>query len=153
LLLAAVVVAGMSGLASAGGVRLDAATWVAFVATMLAGVALFSTLGCAIAFIARPRAAAAVANLVFLPLSFMSGFFVPLSEVSPIVRTIAPFLPTFHFGQIAYRVTMPTEAVEELTGMDQRPLAVHVLWLIGTAILMGGFAVLAARREAATGRG
>jgi ABC-2 type transport system permease protein len=153
LLLAVVIVAGMSGLASAGGVRLDAGTWVVFVATMLAGVVLFSTLGCAIAFIARPRAASAVANLVFLPLSFVSGFFVPLSEVPPIVRTIAPFLPTFHFGQIAYRVVMPTEAVEELTGMDQQPLAVHVIWVVGAAIVMGCFALWAARREAATGRG
>lgn len=153
LVLAAVIVAGMSGLAVAGGVRMDVGTWAALLTTMLAGVVLFSTLGCAIAFIARPRAASAVANVVFLPLSFVSGFFVPLSETPQVVRSVAPFLPTFHFGQIAYRVTMPQEAVEELTGMDQQPLAVHLIWVVGAATLMGMFAMWAARREAATGRG
>ena len=58
---------------------------------MLAGVLAFSALGFAIALLARPRAAAVISNLIFLPLAFASGFFMPLSELPAAMRTIAPW--------------------------------------------------------------
>ncbi|MFS0703939.1 ABC transporter permease [Cellulomonas sp. 179-A 9B4 NHS] len=138
--------------ATAGGVRLDAGRWLAFGAFMTAGVLLFSTLGFAIAFLARPRAATVVANLLFLPLAFASGFFMPLSELPAVMSDVAPYLPTFHFGQLAYGLVMPADDVVAFTGAATQPVAVHLAWVLGSAVLLGVVAVLAARREAVTRR-
>lgn len=151
---AVLIVASVSLLAAtAADVALPVSTWIAFGATMLGGVLAFSALGFAIALVARPRAATVISNLIFLPLAFVSGFFVPLSELSPPLRDIAPWLPTYHFGQLAYRVVMPAGDVEDLTGISTGSIGTHLAWVIASVIVLGGVALLAARREAVTRRG
>ena len=139
--------------ATAGGVDLPATTWIAFGATMLAGVVTFSALGYAIALLARPRAATVISNLIFLPLAFASGFFVPLSELPAPMRAVAPWLPTFHFGQLAYRIVMPPRDIEDLTGITAQSVATHLAWVPVATTTLAGLALLAARREAVTRRG
>ncbi|MCC2334118.1 ABC transporter permease [Cellulomonas wangsupingiae] len=151
---ALLIVAGTGLLAAlAGGVRLDVGRWAAFAGIMTAGVLVFSTLGFAIAYLARPRAATVMANLLFLPLAFASGFFFPLSELPAVIGDVAPYLPTFHFGQLAYRAVMPASDVAAFTGAATQPVALHVAWVVGSAVLLGAVALLAARREAVTRRG
>ncbi|QCB94846.1 ABC transporter permease [Cellulomonas shaoxiangyii] len=150
---ALLVVAGTGLLAAlAGGVRLDVAQWAAFAGIMTAGVLVFSTLGFAIAYLARPRAAVVVANLLFLPLAFASGFFFPLSELPDVIGDLAVYLPTFHFGQLAYRAVMPASDVAVFTGAATQPVAVHLAWVLVSAVLLGAVALAAARREAVTRR-
>jgi ABC-2 type transport system permease protein len=151
---AGLIVAAMGMLAAtAGHVGLPVSTWIAFAATMLGGVVAFSTLGYAIAMLARPRVASVISNLIFLPLAFASGFFIPLSELSSTMREIAPWLPTYHFGQLAYRIVMPVSDVEELTGITTEPIGVHLAWVLASTVILGAIAALAARREAVTRRG
>jgi ABC-2 type transport system permease protein len=151
---AALIVTAMSLLAAtAGAVHLPAGAWVAFAATMLAGVVAFSALGYAIALLARPRSAAVIANLVFLPLAFASGFFVPLSELPAAMRSLAVWLPTFHFGQLAYRIVMPADDVEELTGITTGSIAMHLAWVAASTLALAALALHGARREAVTRRG
>jgi ABC-2 type transport system permease protein len=151
---AALIVTAMSLLAvTAGSVDLPASTWIAFGATMLAGVVTFSALGYAIALLARPRAATVISNLIFLPLAFASGFFVPLSELPVMMRNLAPWLPTFHFGQLAYRIVMPPRDVEDLTGITTQPIVTHLAWVTVATTALTGLALLAARREAVSQRG
>lgn len=148
------VTAAMAVLATtAGGVGLGAGEWLGFAALMLVGVVLFSPLGFAIAYLARPKAAAVIANVVFLPLAFASGFFVPLSELPAVMGDVARFLPTYHFGQLAYRLLLPADDVEAFTGAGTQPVALHVAWVVGSALVLGGLALAAARREAVTRRG
>ncbi|MER3444647.1 MAG: hypothetical protein C4333_11245 [Meiothermus sp.] len=61
-----------------------------------AGGLSLSTLGFALGYLARPKAASTIANLVYLPLSFASGFFFPLSRLPEFLREMAPYLPTYH---------------------------------------------------------
>jgi ABC-2 type transport system permease protein len=151
---AALIVTAMSLLAATGGnVDLPTSTWIAFGTTMLAGVVTFSALGYAIALLARPRTATVISNLIFLPLAFASGFFVPLSELPATMRNLAPWLPTFHFGQLAYRIVMPPSDIEDLTGITTRSIATHLAWVTATTATLAGLALLAARREAVTRRG
>jgi ABC-2 type transport system permease protein len=151
---AALIIVAMSVLAAtAGGVDLPATTWLAFGATMLAGVLAFSALGFAIALLARPRAATVLSNLIFLPLAFASGFFRPLSELPAPMRSIAPWLPTFHFGQLAYRTVMPAHDVEDLTGIATGPIAAHLAWVAAATTAFAALALAAARREAMPRRG
>ncbi|TNC20279.1 hypothetical protein FHE66_01355 [Georgenia sp. 311] len=151
---AALVVGAMAAAAVLlGDVRLPARTWLVLVATLVGGVLAFAPLGFAIAYLARPRAATVIANLVFLPLSFASGFFFPLSELPDVLARVAPWLPTYHFGQLAYRTVLPAEDLTSWTGLAVQPAWVHVAWLVGSAVVLGSVALLAARREAVTRRG
>jgi ABC-2 type transport system permease protein len=137
----------------AGNVRLDLATWLRLTATLLAGVLAFSVLGFAIAFATRPRAATAIANLLFLPLSFLSGFFVPLAELPAVLRELAVWLPTYHFGQLAWRQVAPPAGIEAWVGIAPAATGSHVAWVVGATLVFGAVALVAARREGVTRRG
>lgn len=151
---AALITAAMSLLAAtAGGVSLPARAWLGFAGTMLGGVLAFSTLGFAVAYLARPRTATIITNLVFLPLAFLSGFFFPLSELPAVLRDLAPWLPTYHFGQLAWQRIAPVADAEAFTGIASPGTATHVAWLLGCTLVFGALALLGARREAATRRG
>ncbi|HXH84718.1 MAG TPA: ABC transporter permease, partial [Candidatus Tectomicrobia bacterium] len=63
-----------------GGVRLAPGVLVGVVARLLVGALPLVALGFAIGYTAGPNAAPAVANLVYLPLAFASGIFLPLER-------------------------------------------------------------------------
>jgi ABC-type Fe3+/spermidine/putrescine transport system ATPase subunit len=48
-----------------------------------------------------PNSAPPIVNLIYLPMSFLSGLWIPFEILPPVVKTIAPFLPAFHLGQLA----------------------------------------------------
>lgn len=145
---ALIIVAAMSAIAMvAGGLSIPLADLLGFTVVMLSGVLAFSTFGFAIAYLVRPRAATAIANLIFLPLSFCSGFFFPLSELPAFLRGVAPWLPTYHFGQLAWQQVAPTVDVEAFTGLPVRSASLHLIWVLGCAVVFGVLALLAARRE------
>lgn len=150
---ATVVVASTGAVAVlAGNVALAPSTWLALTVTLLAGVLAFSTLGFAIAYAVRPRAATAIANLIFLPLAFLSGFFVPLGELPPVLGDIAVWLPTHHFGQLAWLQVASAADVEAWTGTPASSVSTHLAWVIGATVLFGAVAALASRRAAVTQR-
>ena len=136
-----------------GPVRLEAGRWLALGALLVCGVLLFSPLGFAIAYLARPRTAVVLTNAVFLPLSFLSGFLVPLSELPGVVGDVARWLPTYHFGQLVLRTAVDEGDVAVFTGASPQPLGVHVAWVLGGAAVLAALAIAAAHREAVTRRG
>jgi ABC-2 type transport system permease protein len=151
---AAAIVASTAGLAvAAGNVRLDPAQWTRLTAVLLLGVLAFATLGFAIAYATRPRAATAISNLIFLPLAFLSGFFVPLSELPDVLGSIAVWLPTYHFGVLAWRQVTGPEGVEAWVGTAPAAVGVHLGWVVAATVVFGAVALLAAHRKGATGRG
>lgn len=139
-------------LAVIGGADVTASQWALLTLAVVGGVLAFSTVGFAIAFLARPRGANAVATLAFLPLSFASGFFVPLSELPGVFRDIAPYLPTYHYGQLVWRIVGTDADAAALTDLAADPLSVHIAWVVGAAIVGLIVAVAAAKREAVTRR-
>jgi ABC-2 type transport system permease protein len=151
---ALLVVVALGLLAGLGaGVDLAPGQWLGLGATLVGGFVAFAPLGLAIAFLVRPRTATVVANVVFLPLSFASGFFVPLAELPAVVADVGRHLPTTHLGQLAYRTVMPASDVEAMTGLATRPVAVHLAWVVGSAVVLAALALWGARREGRTRRG
>ena len=147
------IVASVGGLATvAGNVRLDAGTWLVLTLTLLGGLLAFSTLGFAIAYATRPRAATAIANLIFLPLAFLSGFFIPLGESPPVLADIAVWLPTYHFGQLTWQHVAPAADVEAWTSVAPASTGVHLAWVLGSTVVFGFVAAVAGRRAAVTSR-
>ncbi len=120
-----------------GGIHQPAAVWATIIAWLLAGSLPFIALGFWIGYWSGPNAAPAVANLIYLPLSFASGLFVPLNQLPSFVRTVAPYLPSYHYAQLAWSAL----------GAGRESLGVSVLWLAGYSAFFLTLAVRVYRRE------
>ena len=105
ILLGTWAVAALGGKVPFDGVRLAQTVLI-----LLAGTVAFSTMGFSLAYWFRPKAASAIGNLVFLPLSFLSGFFFPLDQLPDVLAKVAPYLPTYHFGQLVWSAIAPALA-------------------------------------------
>ncbi len=118
--------------AAVGNVGLPLATWALLTISLLLGSLPFIALGFAIGYSVSPGTAPAAVNLIFLPLSFASGLFVPLSQLPDIVQQLAPYLPTYHLARIAWSII----------GVDTPDVKLSILWLVAYA---GAFAIFALR--------
>ena len=61
-------------------------------------------MGLLVALLVPPNAGPGVINLIYLPMSFASGFWMPVTYLPHWLRIIAPALPTYHLGQIALNI-------------------------------------------------
>lgn len=84
-----------------GGVRLPPLTWARLVLTLVAGATPFCAMGLAIGYLAGPNSAPPIVNLVYLPMAFASGLWIPIEVLPGAIRSIAPFVPAYHLGQLA----------------------------------------------------
>ena len=91
-----------------GGIRQDLTVWLDMIARLLAGSVPFIALGFAIGYLCGPNVAPAVANLVYLPLTFASGLFMPLTQLPGFVRVIAPYSPPTTTASSAGARSAPT---------------------------------------------
>ena len=127
LLFAAIILLLLAALAAGvAHVQLSAAQWAAWAATCLVGVLLGTLVG--------GRGAPALINLVYLPMAFLSGLWVPLTMLPKLLQTLAPAWPAYHLAQVAQ------QAVGVGAG---RPLGLHLAVL---AAITAVFFVLARRR-------
>ena len=122
-----------------GGVTLPTTAWVRLFFVEIFGVLPFCAIGLCIGAMISGSAAPAVINLIYLPMSFLSGLWMPLTILPGVVREIAPLWPAFHLGQLALgAVGQPT------SGMA----LVHVAALAGFTILFLALARRALIRNA-----
>ena len=84
-----------------GGVRMDLSQWLGLGGVLIIGALPFCAMGLAFGYMVGPNSGPAVLNLVYLPMAFASGLWIPLSQLPDFVRAIAPFLPPYHFVQLA----------------------------------------------------
>lgn len=121
---------------TAGGVRLAPAQWALLGIVCALGVVPFCALGMLLGTLVSAQGAPAVANLVYLPMSFLSGLWVPLMILPAVLREAAPLWPAYHLGQLAYAaVGQPSVG----------PVATHVAVLAAFTLV---FLALARRRLA-----
>lgn len=87
-----------------GGVRLSLGDAVWFMLTLLLGMIPFCSMGMLIGFSVPPNAAGGITNLIYLPMSLVSGLWFPIELMPALVRMIAQWTPTYHFAQLALSV-------------------------------------------------
>jgi ABC-2 type transport system permease protein len=105
LLFSAILVAALLTLGFAfGGVSLPAGTVVALAAVLIAGAIPFGAFGLALGSWAGPNSAPAVINLIYLPLAFASGLWIPVDLLPAFFQKLAPWLPPYHYSQLALGV-------------------------------------------------
>jgi ABC-2 type transport system permease protein len=122
--------------ATLGGVSLPVAQWALLALVCALGVLPFCAIGLFIGTLVGGQGAPAVVNMLFLPMAFLSGLWLPLKLLPSWIAGMAPVWPAYHHAQIALKVI----------GLDGGGLlAVHIGVLVGITVL---FAALARRRLA-----
>ena len=122
-----------------GGVRLPVATAAKLIGILVAGSIPFSAMGLAIGYFAKPNSAPAVVNLIYLPMSFCSGLWIPLFLLPHGLQVLAQFLPPFHLAQLALNTV----------GLAHNPTSAwgHAEALIAFSLLCLGLAAWGYRRD------
>ncbi|WP_407352890.1 ABC transporter permease [Luteimonas sp. R10] len=90
--------------ATLAGVALPATRWALLLAVNVLGVLPFCALGMYLGTLVGGNAAPALINLLFLPMSFLSGLLLPLAVLPDILARLAPAWPAYHLGQVALKV-------------------------------------------------
>lgn len=121
-----------------GGVRLPAAAWARLFGTLLLGAVPFCAIGLALGYFAGPNSSPAIVNLIYLPLSFASGLWIPIEMLPATIKNAAPWLPPYHLGQLALAAV----------GAGRGGAAwAHALALVGFALIGLGVALIGYRRD------
>jgi ABC-2 type transport system permease protein len=90
--------------ATLGGVVLGPVQWLALFVINVLGTMPFCALGLWIGTLVGGSAAPAVVNLIYLPMSFLSGLWLPLNLLPEMISRFAPVWPSYHLGQISLAV-------------------------------------------------
>jgi ABC-2 type transport system permease protein len=85
-----------------GGVSLTPGQWTAMAGILVAGALPFCALGLALGLLAGPNSAPMVVNLVYMPVAFASGLWIPIASLPAFFRTLAPWMPPYHLAQLVY---------------------------------------------------
>ena len=94
--------------------------WFALAGVVLSSVIPFCALGLAIGAWVKAQSAVAIVNLVYLPMAFLSGLWMPISMLPTFVQDLAVVFPAYHQSQLALKVL----------GVDQGgSTGVHVLMM------------------------
>lgn len=86
------------------GVSLAPWQWLALFAVNVLGVLPFCAIGLLIGTVVGGSAAPAVVNLVYLPMAFLSGLWMPLTMLPGFIGAFAPAWPSYHLAQISLKV-------------------------------------------------
>ncbi|HEY1991306.1 MAG TPA: ABC transporter permease [Gammaproteobacteria bacterium] len=113
-------------------VSLERSQWLTLALTLVLGGIPFCAMGLAVGAWAKPQSAPAIVNLIYLPMSFLSGLWMPLQFLPPFMQKLATIFPAYHLGRLAY----------DVLGVQPAEVLPHLLALVGFTLM---FLVVAAR--------
>lgn len=123
---------------SLGGVRMPITMFARLLGTLAAGSLPFSAMGLAVGYFTGPNSAPPTINLIYLPMSFCSGLWVPFMFLPKVVRQIALVLPPYHLSQLALGV---------VGAGTHESAAVHWEVLVGFTMICLGVARIGFQRD------
>jgi ABC-2 type transport system permease protein len=123
---------------SFGGVSLSAVEFAKMLGMTVVGSVAFASMGLLLALVVPANAATGIVNLIYLPMSFLSGLWIPIRFMPHWLQRIAPILPTYHLSQLMLRI---------FGYGDSMSLATHWNALIGFTLLMLGLSNLVFHRR------
>jgi ABC-2 type transport system permease protein len=65
----------------------------------------FCLLGLALGMVLKAESAPAIVNVIYLPMAFLSGLWIPITMLPEFLQSFANFLPPYHLSQLALKVT------------------------------------------------
>ena len=122
-----------------GGVVLTSTELVRMGGMTIVGSVSFASMGLFVAMVVPANAAPGVANLIYLPMSFCGGLWIPLQYLPHWLQKIAPMMPTYHLAQLMLSVY----------GYQQPGSSMMSHWnaIAGFTMLMLGFSWLVFQRN------
>ena len=117
-----------------GGVRIAPLAWMQLVAILLLGTLPFCAIGLWIGTLVKGQAAVALVNLVYLPMSVLSGLWIPIFAFPAVLQKLAVVWPSWHLAQMALGVVGQVQDVR---------YAHHAVVMLATTAV---FLILAALR-------
>lgn len=120
-----------------GNVPLSAGMVFGLLVTDMLGVLPFCALGMWVGTLIKGQGAPGMLNLIYLPMSFLSGLWFPLPMLPDFFQKLAPIFPSYHLGQIAL----------DVVGIQHGAIWPHVLVLAGFAVVFLALAVRRLRRH------
>lgn len=105
---------------------------------LILGCLPFCAMGLALGYFAGPNSAPATINMIYLPMSFCSGLWIPIIFLPKFFRQLAHLLPPYHLAQLALRC---------VGGGDEISSWQHWQYLIGFTLICLGIAYFGFRRD------
>ncbi|MFC6706012.1 ABC transporter permease [Flexivirga alba] len=106
---------------------------------ILFGTVCLAPFGFALAYWVRPGAAGVIGNLIFLPLSYTSGFMTPVDALPGPIAALSAYLPTSHWGNLAWgAIATPGQAADFGVRTPGRPLldiGVVLAWAMAASVV------------------
>lgn len=109
---ARIVSAALFGIASAGlavtaalattDARLTGTRWLGLALALLLGSVPFALLGIALGYMASPRGALPLANILYLVLAFLGGLWTTPARLPGAIASVSPLVPTRQFGDVLW---------------------------------------------------
>ena len=112
-----------------GGVSVTGVELVKMFGLSIVGSISFASMGFLLALLVPANAAPGIVNLIYLPMSFMSGLWMPIQYLPHWLQRIAPALPTYHLAQLMLGV---------FGYANQSSAATHWFGLAGFTMVMLG---------------
>ncbi len=111
---------------TSAGVVLPPARWAALLGVAVVGVMPFCALGLYVGTLVKGENSGAILNGIYLPMSFLSGLWVPLSALPYILTVTAPIWPAYHLA------ILTRAAVGEVSPSN---LALHIAYLVTMTVV------------------
>jgi ABC-2 type transport system permease protein len=83
-----------------GGVQISSGEYFRMIALVVVGSIPFASMGLLLALLAPFNAAPGIANMLYLPMSFLGGLWIPIEVLPGFLQKFAPVFPTFHLKQL-----------------------------------------------------
>jgi ABC-2 type transport system permease protein len=116
------------------GVTLTGLEFAKMLAFAAIGSTAFASMGLLLALVVPANAAPGIVNLIYLPMSFLSGLWVPIKFLPRWLQMFAPVLPTYHLSQL----------MQSIFGYQEPGISASTHWcaLAGFTMLMLGISWL-----------
>lgn len=139
MLFSAVIIAGLFLLgAISGSGTMPILSALKLFAVLIPGAITFCAAGLAVGYFAGPNSASGIVNLIYIPMSFLSGLWIPIWALPRAIQKIALFLPGFHLSEIALN------AIGAGRGGSMLP---HVIFLVVSTAIFLAIAYAGYRRD------
>ncbi|WP_158942653.1 ABC transporter permease [Granulicella sp. S190] len=123
---------------SFGDVHLSPSELFKMLGLTIVGSICFASMGLLIALLVPANAAPGIINLIYLPMSYLSGLWVPIQFMPRWLQHFAPVLPTYHLSQLMLSIFHYGDSMSLIT---------HWNALIGFTLLMLGISSLIFHRK------
>ncbi len=123
--------------ALAVGVRLSPLVWFTLTWELLLGSLPFLAMGFALGQLTGPNSAPAIINVIYLPMAFCSGMFIPIGDLPDLMQKVAPYLPTYRYAQLSWSAV----------GLKTDSLPLIFSWLTAYSIVFFAIALRSYHRE------